>query len=86
MLGYTKLNSPTKYSRKMSVQKLIVHKDYDKFHRQGSDIVLLQLQSSVEYSSHILPACVPNKNITIPKDKACWTSGWGNLREDGEHR
>lgn len=86
MLGYTKLNSPTKYSRKMSVQKLIVHKDYNKFYPQGSDIVLLQLQSSVEYSSHILPACVPNKNITIPKEKACWTSGWGNLREDGEHR
>ncbi|XP_032755397.1 serine protease 40-like [Rattus rattus] len=82
MLGYTKLNSPTKYSRKMSVQKLIVHKDYNKFYPQGSDIVLLQLQSSVEYSSHILPACVPNKNITIPKEKACWTSGWGNLRED----
>nr|AAI45990.1 Testicular serine protease 2 [Mus musculus] len=82
MLGYTDLNSPTRYSRTMSVQKVIVHKDYNRFHTQGSDIVLLQLRSSVEYSSHILPACVPEENIKIPKEKACWASGWGYLRED----
>ncbi|MEJ1285228.1 protease serine 40 [Cricetulus griseus] len=81
-IGYTKMSSPTKYSREMSVYKLIVHKDYDRFHRQGSDIVLMQLESPVEYSSHILPACVPDKNIKLPKEKACWASGWGNLRED----
>ncbi|XP_005075509.1 serine protease 40 [Mesocricetus auratus] len=81
-LGYTKMSSPTKYSRELSVYKLIVHKDYDKFHRQGSDIVLMQLESPVEFSSHILPACVPDKNTKIPKKKACWASGWGNLRED----
>lgn len=86
MLGYTDLNNPTSYSRRISVQKVIVHEDYDKFHPQGSDIVLLQLHSSVEYSSHILPACVPEENIKIPKEKACWASGWGHLREDGEHR
>ncbi|XP_036023039.1 serine protease 40-like [Onychomys torridus] len=81
-LGYTKLSSPTTYSREMSVYKLIVHKDYDKFYRQGSDIVLMQLESPVEYSSHILPACVANKDTKIPSHKACWASGWGHLRED----
>ncbi|XP_028631357.1 serine protease 40-like [Grammomys surdaster] len=81
-LGYTDMNNPTRYSREMSVQTVIVHKDYDRFHRQGSDIVLLQLRSSVEYSSHILPACLPEKNMNIPDDKACWISGWGHLRED----
>uniref|UniRef100_A0A8C8UM23 Peptidase S1 domain-containing protein n=1 Tax=Peromyscus maniculatus bairdii TaxID=230844 RepID=A0A8C8UM23_PERMB len=80
--GYTKLSSPTTYSRELSVYKLIVHKDYDKFYRQGSDIVLMQLESPVEFSSHILPACVPDKNTTIPSHKACWASGWGHLRED----
>nr|XP_042121694.1 serine protease 40-like [Peromyscus maniculatus bairdii] len=84
-LGYTKLSSPTTYSRELSVYKLIVHKDYDKFYRQGSDIVLMQLESPVEFSSHILPACVPDKNTTIPSHKACWASGWGHLREDGEY-
>ncbi|CAO2607821.1 Serine protease 40 [Lemmus lemmus] len=81
-LGYTKLSSPTKYSREMSVYKLIVHKDYDKFYRQGSDIVLMQLAAPVDYSSHILPACVPDKHVKIPSHKACWASGWGHLRED----
>ncbi|XP_059137560.1 serine protease 40-like isoform X2 [Peromyscus eremicus] len=81
-LGYTKLSSPTMYSRELSVYKLIVHKDYDKFYRQGSDIVLMQLESPVEFSSHILPACVPDKNTKIPSHKACWASGWGHLRED----
>ncbi|XP_052049663.1 serine protease 40-like [Apodemus sylvaticus] len=82
MLGYTDLRSPTRYSKRMAVQKVIIHTDYDRLHPQGSDIVLLQLRSSVEYSSHILPACVPDKGIKIPKEKACWTSGWGHLRED----
>ncbi|XP_076414119.1 serine protease 40-like isoform X3 [Peromyscus maniculatus bairdii] len=49
---------------------------------KGSDIVLMQLESPVEFSSHILPACVPDKNTTIPSHKACWASGWGHLRED----
>lgn len=84
-LGYTKLSSPTRYSREMSVYKLIVHKDYDKYYRQGSDIVLMQLESPVEYSSHILPACVPDKNVKLPNEKACWASGWGHTREDGEY-
>ncbi|GAB1284865.1 Serine protease 40 [Apodemus speciosus] len=82
MLGYTDLSSPTRYSKQMAVQKVIVHDNYDSLYPQGSDIVLLQLRSSVEYSSHILPACVPEKDIKIPKEKACWTSGWGHLRED----
>ncbi|XP_049990561.1 serine protease 40-like [Alexandromys fortis] len=81
-LGYTKLSSPTEYSRQMSVYKLIVHKDYNKYYPQGSDIVLMQLESPVEYSSHILPACVPDKNVKLPREKACWASGWGHLRED----
>ncbi|XP_055463944.1 serine protease 40-like [Psammomys obesus] len=85
LLGYTKLSSPTKYSRQLSVNKLIVHKDYDKLHRQGSDIVLMQLHSPVEYSSHIFPACVPKKDIQIPENKACWATGWGHLREDVSH-
>lgn len=86
LLGYTKLSSPTQYSRKLSVNKLIVHKDYDKFHPQGSDIVLMQLHSPVEYSSHIFPACVPKKDTKIPPEKVCWASGWGSLREDGEYK
>ncbi|CAH7225871.1 Prss40 [Phodopus roborovskii] len=81
-LGYTKMSSPTKYSREMSVYKIIIHKDYNKFHRQGSDIAMMQLRSPVEYSSHILPACVPDENTKFAPNKACWASGWGHLRED----
>jgi hypothetical protein len=69
----------------MTVNKLIVHPDYDKYHRQGSDIVLLQLHVPVEFNSHVLPACVPDNNTKFTLEKPCWISGWGMITEDSEY-
>nr|XP_020040115.1 serine protease 40 [Castor canadensis] len=82
LLGYNQLSKPTSYSRIMTVNKLIVHPDYDKYHRQGSDIVLLQLHVPVEFNSHVLPACVPDNNTKFTLEKPCWISGWGMITED----
>ncbi|XP_062051689.1 serine protease 40-like [Lepus europaeus] len=82
LLGYNQLSNPTSFSRQMTVNKLFVHENYDKFHRFGSDIALLQLHLQVEFNSHVLPACVPKANLSLYVDTACWISGWGMLTED----
>uniref|UniRef100_A0A8C6RFF0 Peptidase S1 domain-containing protein n=1 Tax=Nannospalax galili TaxID=1026970 RepID=A0A8C6RFF0_NANGA len=81
LLGYNQLNNPSKYSVQVTVYKLIVHKDYGKIHHQGSDIALMQLHTPVEYNTHVLPACVPERNTRLPTNKPCWTSGWGMITE-----
>nr|XP_042122057.1 serine protease 40-like isoform X5 [Peromyscus maniculatus bairdii] len=82
LLGYHQLGSPTEYSRQMTVNRLILHENFNKVHNQGNDIILIQLHKPVTYSSHILPACVPENTTKVPLDRSCWISGWGMIRED----
>ncbi|CAH7225770.1 serine protease 40 [Phodopus roborovskii] len=82
LLGYNNLGRPNNFSRQMTVNALIFHENYNKFYKQGSDIILIQLHKSVTYSSHILPACVPENTMNVPLDSSCWISGWGQLEED----
>ncbi|XP_027296162.2 serine protease 40 isoform X1, partial [Cricetulus griseus] len=82
LLGYHKLGSPTKYSRQMTVNAIIFHENFNKFYLQRNDIVLMQLHKPVTYSSHILPACVPENTTKVSLGSSCWISGWGMLTED----
>uniref|UniRef100_A0A2K5Z5W3 Peptidase S1 domain-containing protein n=1 Tax=Mandrillus leucophaeus TaxID=9568 RepID=A0A2K5Z5W3_MANLE len=66
----------------MTVNRIMVHADYNKWHRMGSDITLLQLHRPVEFSSHILPACLPEPTTSLAPDSSCWISGWGMVTED----
>lgn len=50
----------------------------------GSDIALLQLHLSVNFTSHILPACLPEPTTDLPSHTSCWITGWGMVTEDGE--
>ncbi|MEJ1285227.1 protein tyrosine phosphatase non-receptor type 18 [Cricetulus griseus] len=85
LLGYHKLGSPTKYSRQMTVNAIIFHENFNKFYLQRNDIVLMQLHKPVTYSSHILPACVPENTTKVSLGSSCWISGWGMLTEDSEY-
>ncbi|XP_036312965.1 putative serine protease 47 [Pipistrellus kuhlii] len=84
LLGYHKLQHPTEHSLQMTVYRLIVHDDFNKFHIMGSDIALLQLHRSVNFTSHVLPACLPEPNATLPLSTSCWITGWGMITEEGE--
>ncbi|PNI13178.1 TISP43 isoform 1 [Pan troglodytes] len=66
----------------MTVNKIMVHADYNELHRMGSDITLLQLHRHVEFSSHILPACLTEPITWLAPDSSCWISGWGMVTED----
>ncbi|XP_032001709.2 serine protease 40 [Hylobates moloch] len=82
LLGYDQLSHPTEHSQQMTVNKIMVHTDYNKLQRMGSDITLLQLHRHVEFSSHILPACLPEPTMWLAPDSCCWISGWGMVTED----
>nr|KAF6495874.1 hypothetical protein HJG63_010204 [Rousettus aegyptiacus] len=82
LLGYHKLQHPTEHSLQMTVNRIIVHSDFNRRHFMGSDIALLQLHLSVNFTSHILPACLPEPTTDLPSHTSCWITGWGMVTED----
>uniref|UniRef100_A0A8C5PX68 Peptidase S1 domain-containing protein n=1 Tax=Leptobrachium leishanense TaxID=445787 RepID=A0A8C5PX68_9ANUR len=46
----------------------------------GSDISLLQLATAINFTSYILPVCLPNPGVHFPTGLQCWVTGWGNIR------
>lgn len=84
LLGYHKLQHPTEHSLQMTVYRVIVHDDFNKRYIMGSDIALLQLHRSVNFTSHVLPACLPEPNATLTPHTSCWITGWGMITEEGE--
>ncbi|XP_008589328.1 PREDICTED: serine protease 40-like, partial [Galeopterus variegatus] len=81
LLGYNQLSNPSGHSRQMTVNKIIVHPEYNQHHNMGSDITLLQMHLPVEFNAHIRPACIPEPTISLPTKLNCWISGWGMLTE-----
>uniref|UniRef100_A0A8C6A4K9 Serine protease 40-like n=1 Tax=Marmota marmota marmota TaxID=9994 RepID=A0A8C6A4K9_MARMA len=82
LLGYNQLSNPSNVSMQMTVYKVIVHPDFDKHHFLGSDITLMQLHQPVKFSSHILPACLPESSTKPDSTMTCWISGWGMITEE----
>ncbi|XP_076995717.1 putative serine protease 47 [Tamandua tetradactyla] len=81
LLGNTQLYQQTQHTQKMSVNRIITHPDFEKFHAFGSDIAMLQLHLPVNFTSYIIPACLPPPGVQLPAYKSCWITGWGMLSE-----
>ncbi|XP_042639255.1 putative serine protease 47 [Orycteropus afer afer] len=84
LLGNTQLYQQTQHTQKMLVNRIIIHPDFEKFHPFGSDIVMLQLYLPVNFTSHVIPVCLPNPDMLLPSYTSCWITGWGMLTEDSE--
>ncbi|XP_023483351.2 putative serine protease 47 [Equus przewalskii] len=82
LLGSTQLYQQTQHTRKVSVSRIIVHPDFEKFHPFGSDIAMLQLLLPVNFTSSIAPVCLPAPGMQLPSRSSCWITGWGMLSED----
>ncbi|KAG8525154.1 putative serine protease 47, partial [Galemys pyrenaicus] len=81
VLGNTRLFQPTKYTQKMAVSSIIIHPDFEKHHVFGSDIAMLQLYLPVNFTSYVVPACLPAPGMPLPINVSCWITGWGMLAE-----
>ncbi|XP_058520166.1 serine protease 40-like [Ochotona princeps] len=82
LLGYNQLSKPSRFSRQIRIDKVIIHEDYNRKYCFGSDITLLQLVLPVDFNSHIRPACLPDNETMLPMDSSCWITGWGMFTED----
>ncbi|XP_078061791.1 serine protease 27-like, partial [Mustelus asterias] len=71
------VNLHEKFSRVLMIQR---HEGYiDEEH--GNDIALLRLITTIDYTDHILPVCLPRSDLLIPCGAACWITGWGHIKE-----
>ncbi|XP_054442686.1 inactive serine protease 39-like [Pteronotus mesoamericanus] len=82
LLGYHKLHEATPHTLQMAVNRVIVHRDFNKNHYMANDVALLQLRQPVTFTAHVLPACLPGPRVTLPPRTACWITGWGMVTED----
>ncbi|XP_023973677.1 putative serine protease 47, partial [Physeter macrocephalus] len=82
VLGSTQLHQHTQHTREMSLSRIITHPDFEKLHPFGSDIAMLQLLFPVNFTSYIIPACLPVPGVQLPSNSSCWISGWGMLNEE----
>ncbi|XP_017908262.1 PREDICTED: putative serine protease 47 [Capra hircus] len=84
LLGSTQLYQHTPQTREVSVSRIITHPDFEKLHPFGSDIAMLQLLFPVNFTSYIIPACLPVPGMKLPSNSSCWITGWGMLNEESE--
>lgn len=47
----------------LQVRQIIIHEDYDFIHFDG-DIALLELESAVELTTRVQPACLPSEDTS----------------------
>ncbi|KAM9476252.1 chymotrypsin-like elastase family member 2A [Clarias gariepinus] len=66
----------------ISAAKIFVHEQWDS-QRIRNDIALIKLQSRVQFSDKMMPACLPDNGLVLPGDYACYVTGWGRLWTGG---
>nr|AEA51059.1 plasminogen [Oryzias melastigma] len=49
----------------------------------GVDIALLKLDRPADINDKMLPACLPEKDYTVPRDTGCYVTGWGETQGTG---
>ncbi|KAK3566335.1 hypothetical protein QTP86_032339, partial [Hemibagrus guttatus] len=82
-LGKHSLNTANeKGSVAMAVERIIVHEQWDS-QRIRNDIALIKLQSRVQITSSIMPACLPDNELVYPGGTPCYVTGWGRLWTGG---
>lgn len=84
LLGSTQLFEHTQHTLEMSVSQIVMHPDFEKLHPFGSDIAMLQLLFPVNFTSYIIPACLPAPGLQLLNNASCWITGWGMLNEESE--
>ncbi|XP_072553532.1 chymotrypsin-like elastase family member 2A [Salminus brasiliensis] len=83
--GLHSLSKRGKAVQSRSVERVIVHKDFDKDNYEN-DVALLQLHSPLFFTAHVQPVCTL-KNEAEERDlsfSTCFISGWGSTEFEGK--
>uniref|UniRef100_A0A8D2LWZ2 Peptidase S1 domain-containing protein n=1 Tax=Varanus komodoensis TaxID=61221 RepID=A0A8D2LWZ2_VARKO len=83
LLGAHNLSNPGPEAVSVPVKQIIIHSHYSGY-RNGNDIALMELKAPVNFTHHIVPACIPGPSIPFPPRLGCWVTGWGNVQQGGE--
>ena len=84
-MGTPVLDSMDHIDRK--VQYMISHPKYDPKGNWGSydsDLALIKFEEPVKFDSNLIPICLPDDDIQDFAGQIGWTTGWGDLHEEGK--
>ncbi|XP_063328798.1 transmembrane protease serine 9-like [Pelmatolapia mariae] len=80
-LGRQTLQGSNPNAVSQSVTQIIPHPNYNST-SFNNDICLLQLSSSVNFTSYISPVCLAASNSTFYSGVNSWVTGWGSTKEN----
>ncbi|XP_069591199.1 serine protease 33-like [Ranitomeya imitator] len=80
-LGAYKLLFSESQTMDRFVSSIIRYPGYSSETLKG-DIALLRLSSPVNYTSHIMPICLPSASVSFPCGMESWVTGWGNINSE----
>jgi len=82
-LGDHDRNDPDEEGEEVrDVEKIIVHKEWNKDGTIANDIALIKLKKKATFSDTIGTVCLPENNIDAPKQAECYITGWGKTGID----
>uniref|UniRef100_A0A8B9FMZ3 Ovochymase-2 n=1 Tax=Amazona collaria TaxID=241587 RepID=A0A8B9FMZ3_9PSIT len=67
----------------LPVKYVIKHPNFDPRRPMNYDIALLKLDGAFNFSSSVLPACLPDPGEKFEAGYICTACGWGRLNENG---
>ncbi|XP_036776486.2 brain-specific serine protease 4-like [Manis pentadactyla] len=81
LLGAWQLGNPGQRSQTVGVAWVQPHPVYSWRGGSRADIALVRLEHSVQFSERILPVCLPDSSVHLPRSTDCWIAGWGSVRD-----
>ncbi|CAM5149961.1 unnamed protein product [Natator depressus] len=67
----------------LPVKAIIKHPNFNPKRPMNYDIALVKLDGAFNFSSSVLPACLPDVDEKFDPGDVCTTCGWGRLKENG---
>uniref|UniRef100_A0A8C3SMM8 Ovochymase 2 (gene/pseudogene) n=1 Tax=Chelydra serpentina TaxID=8475 RepID=A0A8C3SMM8_CHESE len=81
--GEHDLSLVEKGEQTLPVKAIIKHPNFNPKRPMNYDIALVKLDGAFNFSSSVLPACLPDVGEKFDPGDVCTTCGWGRLKENG---
>ncbi|KAM7409346.1 hypothetical protein PAMA_001021 [Pampus argenteus] len=84
VLGEFDLTVEEGYEQIMSVEKIVVHPNWNENCLScGNDIAMIKLSKPAVLNDKVQPSCVPPSGEVSPHDDPCYITGWGRIYNGG---
>ncbi|XP_055991088.1 serine protease 27 [Sorex fumeus] len=80
LLGARQLVRPGPHAVSLGVRQVQSHPLYQGM-ASSADVALVQLETPVTFTRHILPVCLPQPSVVFGVGMSCWVTGWGSPSE-----